>query len=143
MARASVPPLDAGGPLDRNGAQPAAVKGSGREALMRARSGSGAGIALLTATLLGGSVALAQPVPSSAAGADRIKAILTEPARWTMFWSSGGAAPRPPASAASAAIEFTHHGAKIQAHLTIPAMSRECEFEVVVNDRGFSYPGGC
>jgi len=22
-------------------------------------------------------------------------------------------------------------------------MSRECEFEVVVNDRGFSYPGGC
>ena len=108
---------------------------------MPARSGSVACAVLLIPLLLSGSPVLAQPGTGPAVGADRLRAILTEQAGWTVYWSSGGAAPRPPASAASGAIEFTRHGDTIRGHLSIPALSRECEFEVAVNDRGFSYPG--
>jgi hypothetical protein len=84
----------------------------------------------------------AQPSQSgSAMGADGIKAILTEQRRWTVYWSSLGAAPRPPASAASGTIQFTPHGDKIMGHLSIPDLRQECEFEVVVKDDRFIYPG--
>ena len=108
---------------------------------MRARSDSVACAVFLMTLCLNGSPASAQPGAGPAIGVDRIRAILTEQAHWTMYWSSVSPAPRPPASAASGAIEFTRHGDTIRAHLSIPALSRECEFEVVVKDRGFSYPG--
>ena len=38
-------------------------------------------------------------------------------------------------------MEFTRRGDRIQGHTSIPAMSHECDFEVVVTDRGFMYPG--
>jgi hypothetical protein len=91
--------------------------------------------------LLSGSLVLAQPGTGAAVGADRIKAILIEQARWTMYWSGGGPAPRPPASTGSGNVEFTRHGDTIRGHMSIPALARECEFEVVVKDHGFSYPG--
>ena len=108
---------------------------------MRARSGSVVCTVFLVTFLLDGSPALAQPGAGSAVGADRIGAILTEQAKWTVYWSSVAPAPRPPASAGSGAVEFTRHGDTIRGHISIPAMARECEFEVVVKDGGFSYPG--
>jgi hypothetical protein len=38
-------------------------------------------------------------------------------------------------------VEFARHGDTIRAHVNIPAMARECEFDVTVKDGGFSYPG--
>ena len=98
--------------------------------------------ALAIVLFLSSHVAAAQSgAPPSAVGADRIRAILTEQPRWTVYWSTGGAAPRPPASAGSGTVEFTRHGDMIRGHTSIPAMSHECDFEVVVTDRGFMYPG--
>jgi hypothetical protein len=77
----------------------------------------------------------------SAIGADSIRAILTEQPRWTVYWSSLGAAPRPPASAASGTIQFTRRGDKIMGHLSIPVFTEECDFEVIIKDNGFSYLG--
>ena len=108
---------------------------------MRGKSGSVACAVLLMPLILGASLALAQPGTGSAVGADRIRAILTERARWTVYWSSAGPAPRPPASAGSGNVEFTRHGDKMRGHINIPVMARECEFEVVVKDGGFSWPG--
>jgi hypothetical protein len=84
----------------------------------------------------------AQPRQSgSAIGAERLKVILTEQPRWTVYWSSLGVAPRPPASAASGIIQFSRRGDKIMGQLSIPVFGQECEFEVVIKDDGFRYPG--
>jgi hypothetical protein len=86
--------------------------------------------------------AVAQSAGSpSAVGADRIRTVLTSHPQWTVYWSSLGAAPRPPASAASGTVEFRRRGNTIIGHMSIPAFTRECEFEVLVKDDGFSYPG--
>src|SRR5262245_10589148 len=77
----------------------------------------------------------------SAIGAEGIRVILTQHAQWTVYWSSLGAAPRPPASAGSGTIEFTRRGDRLMGHLSIPVLGQDCEFEVVVRDDGFTYPG--
>lgn len=97
---------------------------------------------LLGALVLIGTGAVAQSSRvGSAIGAERLKAILTEQPRWTVYWSSLGAAPRPPASAASGIIQFSRRGDEIMGHLSIPVFAQECECEVVINDDGFRYPG--
>jgi hypothetical protein len=65
--------------------------------------------------------------PPSAVGADQIRAVLIEHPEWTVYWSSLGAAPRPPTSAGTGTVRFTRHGDTIMAHIEIPAMARKCE----------------
>jgi hypothetical protein len=77
----------------------------------------------------------------STVGADRIRAVLTEHPEWTVYWSSLGAAPRPPASAGTGTVRFTRHGDTIMAHIEIPAMARTCEVEIPIRESGFGYPG--
>jgi hypothetical protein len=54
----------------------------------------------------------------SAIGMEGVTAILTQHVRWTVYWSSLGPAPRPPASAASGTIQFTRRGDKMVGHLS-------------------------
>ena len=109
---------------------------------MRVRSGVVVSLAvLLLALLLDESAGLAQPGTGSTVGTERIGAILTEHAQWTWYWSSLGPAPRPPTSAGSGTVEFMRDGDRIRGHISIPVMSRECEFEIVVKDGGFGWPG--
>jgi hypothetical protein len=70
-----------------------------------------------------------------------VTAILIQHVRWTVYWSSLGPAPRPPASAASGTIQFTRRGDKMVGHLSIPVLGQECDFDVVVKEDGFTYPG--
>jgi len=77
----------------------------------------------------------------SAVGEDRIRAMLTQHREWTLYWSSLGDAPRPPASAGVSTVQFTQRGDTIMAHISIPAMARECDVEVPVRGNGFGWPG--
>ena len=78
----------------------------------------------------------------SAVGADRIRAVLTEHPEWTMYWSSLGAAPRPPTSAGTGTVRFTRHGDTIKAHIKIESMALVCEeVEILIRESGFGYPG--
>jgi hypothetical protein len=91
---------------------------------------------------VGSSPVIAQPGAAKAAvGAERISALLTEQGQWTLYWSTLGGGPRPPASAGTGTIAFTRRGNKLLARISIPVMARECEFEVVVTETGFKYPG--
>jgi hypothetical protein len=97
---------------------------------------------LLGMLLLVDADALAQPsTAGSAVGADKVETILTQQGPWTVYWSRLGAAPRPPASAASGTIQFSRRGDKLMGHMSIPVFGQECDFEVTVKDNGFIYPG--
>ena len=86
--------------------------------------------------------AAAQSQPgASAVGADRIRAVLTQHPKWTVYWSGLGAAPRPPASAGSGTVEFTPRGDTIIGHISHPVFARECEVQILIRESGFSYPG--
>jgi hypothetical protein len=109
---------------------------------MRLRWGRKLSSVLISTLLLGGANLTAQPGKTETPiGAERVKAILTQQAHWTVYWSRLGAAPRPPATAVSGIVQFTRLGDKILGHLSIPVFREECDFEVVVKDDGFTYPG--
>ena len=96
---------------------------------------------VLLGTLLFGTSALAQSsTAGSPVGADQIEAILTQQPSWTVYWSSLGAAPRPPASAAADTIHFRRDGNQIMGHLKT-VFGQECDFTVTVKENGFIYPG--
>jgi hypothetical protein len=99
--------------------------------------------ALLPAALaVGSSPVIAQSGGAKGAvGAERIRAILAEQGQWTMHWSTVAGGPRPPASAGTGTIVFAQRGNKLLGRVSIPVFARECEFEVVVTDAGFRYPG--
>jgi hypothetical protein len=110
--------------------------------LMRFRwSATLCGVLLGTLLLGSGHLAAQASRTGSTMGAEEIGLILTRPTLWTMYWSRLGAAPRPPASAASGSIQFIRSGDKIMGHVRIPVFGEECEFEVVIRDDGFTYPG--